>query len=218
MRLATTLSEVSQLGYGNARVQRAAPGQSSASVHPDRREQGDQSPTGFPQPSSRRRSTTRTLYVALIGGLGLLTAIGVSDIAAIGTITLIMFRVMRFGQTLQLNWTQINANLPFLEQLDDELERYSAAKAHDGGEQISQVGTLQLVGVDFAYDPGVPVLRDVNATINPGEVIGIVGPSGSGKSTLVQLLLGLRDPTSGAIIGRRTRHPNTVPVGVGTPE
>jgi ABC-type multidrug transport system fused ATPase/permease subunit len=197
MRLATTLNEVSQLGMEMHvfNVQRQASQRvrtliSENKVTNRRLDFLQQfTPTIY----------SSTLYVALIAGLGLLTVIGVSDIAALGTVTLIMFRIMRFGQTLQLNWTQISANLPFLEQLDEELERYQAARVSDGGAQISRVGALGLVDVDFEYNPGVPVLTGVNATIDACEVIGIVGPSGSGKSTLVQLLLGLRDPTSGAI-------------------
>ncbi|MSV90237.1 MAG: ATP-binding cassette domain-containing protein, partial [Actinobacteria bacterium] len=42
-------------------------------------------------------------------------------------------------------------------------------------------------------------LKELTFLIKTGEVVGVVGPSGAGKSTLVQLLLGLREPTSGAI-------------------
>jgi ATP-binding cassette, subfamily B, bacterial len=52
----------------------------------------------------------------------------------------------------------------------------------------------------FAYEPGRPVLFDVSFGAQRGEVIGIVGPSGAGKSTLVQLLLRLREPTSGRVM------------------
>ncbi|GMN41541.1 hypothetical protein TIFTF001_010766 [Ficus carica] len=46
----------------------------------------------------------------------------------------------------------------------------------------------------------VPVLQRVSISVNPNEVIAIVGLSGSGKSTLVNLLLRLYEPTSGEIL------------------
>ena len=49
-------------------------------------------------------------------------------------------------------------------------------------------GEVTFNHVHFAYDPGVPVLRDVSFTIKPGEKMAIVGPTGSGKSTIIRLL------------------------------
>lgn len=48
--------------------------------------------------------------------------------------------------------------------------------------------------------PGVVPLKDVNATVDEGEVISIIGPSGTGKSTLIRCLNRLETPTSGQII------------------
>lgn len=48
--------------------------------------------------------------------------------------------------------------------------------------------------------PNVTPLKDVNAEINKGEVISIIGPSGTGKSTLLRCLNRLETPTSGEII------------------
>ena len=53
--------------------------------------------------------------------------------------------------------------------------------------------------VTFGYRPGVPVLRDVTLTLQPGTVTALVGPSGSGKSTLASLLARFHDPDAGAI-------------------
>lgn len=45
----------------------------------------------------------------------------------------------------------------------------------------------------------VKILDGINLTINPGEIVIIMGGSGSGKSTLLRHLLGLHTPTSGSI-------------------
>ena len=46
-------------------------------------------------------------------------------------------------------------------------------------------------------DTAVDALKDVNMTIWPGEVVGLVGPSGSGKSTLLKCLGAVIEPTAG---------------------
>ncbi|KAI6694900.1 hypothetical protein NL676_022610 [Syzygium grande] len=63
-------------------------------------------------------------------------------------------------------------------------------------------GCVEFHNVSFYYSsrPTVPVLRHVNLTVQPGEVVAIVGLSGSGKSTLVNLLLRLYEPTNGQIL------------------
>ncbi len=45
----------------------------------------------------------------------------------------------------------------------------------------------------------VHALKDLNLTIEPGEIFGYLGPNGSGKTTTIKLLLGLIFPTSGTI-------------------
>ena len=46
---------------------------------------------------------------------------------------------------------------------------------------------------------GVRVVRDVNVTIRPGEVVGYLGPNGSGKTTTARMLAGLLEPSSGIV-------------------
>jgi ATP-binding cassette subfamily B protein len=61
-------------------------------------------------------------------------------------------------------------------------------------------GELVLDGVSFAYEPGGPVLLDLNLTIQPGQVVALVGPSGAGKSTLFSLLLRFNTAQSGRVL------------------
>jgi ABC-2 type transport system ATP-binding protein len=44
---------------------------------------------------------------------------------------------------------------------------------------------------------GVSVVRDVDFTVSPGEVLGYLGPNGSGKTTTLRMLTGFTDPSSG---------------------
>ena len=46
---------------------------------------------------------------------------------------------------------------------------------------------------------GHPILHDVNLTIEPGELVAIIGASGAGKSTLLDAIAGIRPPTSGTV-------------------
>ena len=47
---------------------------------------------------------------------------------------------------------------------------------------------------------GLTVLRDVNLTVNKGDVVVLVGPSGCGKSTFLRCLNRLEEPTGGEVL------------------
>lgn len=60
-------------------------------------------------------------------------------------------------------------------------------------------GTVEFDHVSFAYDNGIPVLRDISFQISPGEMAALVGATGSGKSTIASLLMRFYDATEGSI-------------------
>jgi subfamily B ATP-binding cassette protein HlyB/CyaB len=62
-------------------------------------------------------------------------------------------------------------------------------------------GAIELVDVTFRYRPNLPeALSAVSLSINPGEVIGIVGASGSGKSTVTKLIQRFYSPERGQVL------------------
>lgn len=62
-----------------------------------------------------------------------------------------------------------------------------------------------------------PVVRDVNISVAPGELVGVLGPSGAGKTTLLRLLLGEMDPMAGEVrcFGSAIRHGRVPPGSIG---
>ena len=69
-------------------------------------------------------------------------------------------------------------------------------------------GALQFDNVSFGYEPGRPVLSDINLGIASSQIIALVGGTGAGKSTLLSLVPRFYDPTSGSVTldGRNLRE------------
>lgn len=61
-------------------------------------------------------------------------------------------------------------------------------------------GTVAFKNVSFSYEPGLPVIRNIDFTARSNELVAVVGASGSGKTTLMNLLLRFYEPDSGEIL------------------
>lgn len=69
-----------------------------------------------------------------------------------------------------------------------------------GTNVIQEIRTVEFRDVDFEYEEGCPVLRNLNLRITAGKRIGIVGHSGNGKTTITSLLLGFYQVNKGVIL------------------
>jgi ATP-binding cassette, subfamily B, bacterial len=70
-----------------------------------------------------------------------------------------------------------------------------------GGLDCGRVrGKVLFEGVDFEYEPDLPVLNNVSFEIKPGQTLALVGPTGAGKSTIVSLIPRFYDPTRGRVL------------------
>ena len=59
-------------------------------------------------------------------------------------------------------------------------------------------GDIEFRNVNFSYDK-VPVLKDINLSVKPGQCVALIGPSGGGKTTMCQLLMRFYEISDGAI-------------------
>ena len=64
----------------------------------------------------------------------------------------------------------------------------------------TETNSVVLQNIAFAYQKGLPILKDVSLQIDAGKKVALVGASGNGKTTLAQLIVGFYQPDSGDIL------------------
>ncbi len=104
---------------------------------------------------------------------------------------------IEFFSDIFQQWTNsMNAAERVFEIIDTQPE----VTEKPGAVPIALKGRIELSHVYFSYEPNHPILKDISFTVQPGEMLGIVGRSGAGKSTLVNLISRLYDTTKGDIL------------------
>jgi ATP-binding cassette, subfamily B, bacterial len=60
-------------------------------------------------------------------------------------------------------------------------------------------GRIDFDRVSFHYAPDTPILENVSFTVEPGQVVALVGPTGAGKTSIISLIARFYDPVSGSV-------------------
>lgn len=155
--------------------------------------------------------TWSTLWSAtlIIFSAGTITAFLVSlylwnkGLITIGTIYLIF----NYTQILRRPIEQIRVNIQQLQSASASVVRVSELfnvepKIKYGKEKLEEEKPLKIEfnNVDFQYEEGVDVLKDISIKVERGRVLGILGHTGSGKTTLARLIVRMYDVKNGEIL------------------
>ena len=115
------------------------------------------------------------------------------------------YRLMPAFQLIFSNLTRIRFSIPALEALYEDLAdkemQASLVQVEGRNPPVRLNGAIRLQDVSFHYpSTGRPAIEGLNLTIPRGSSAAFVGSTGAGKSTVIDLILGLLEPSQGAIL------------------
>jgi len=111
--------------------------------------------------------------------------------------------VQRFNQPIQqiaILWTNIQNAIAGSERIFSILDEDPAVvDSPDAIEMPPIRGRVEFENVSHAYEDGVPVLKGISFSVEPGQTVAIVGATGAGKTTIINLLSRFYDVEAGVV-------------------
>jgi ATP-binding cassette subfamily B protein len=135
---------------------------------------------------------------ALLGGW--LSLRGLVSVGVIATFVVYIMNFFRPMRAIAMVYNQLQSALAGAERIFAVLDARPSVPDKPAARPLSNIkGAVQFERVSFAYEPGKPVLADIDLTASPGQTIALVGPTGAGKTTIISLLSRFYDVTGGTI-------------------
>jgi ATP-binding cassette subfamily B multidrug efflux pump len=125
------------------------------------------------------------------------------SVVTLGLVVTFLAYVQRFNQPIQqiaVLWTNIQNAIAGAERIFGILDEKPSVTDKASAKEMKEIkGLVEFENVAHEYEDGVPVLKGVSFTAQPGQTIAIVGPTGAGKTTIINLLPRFYDVTEGAV-------------------
>jgi len=145
--------------------------------------------------------------LAIVGGVGgwsLLTGnLLFGTTVSFGLVVTFLAYVQRFNQPIQqiaILWTNIQNAIAGSERIFSILDEDPAVvDSPDAIEMPPIRGRVEFENVSHAYEDGVPVLKGISFSVEPGQTVAIVGATGAGKTTIINLLSRFYDVEAGVV-------------------
>lgn len=115
------------------------------------------------------------------------------------TVLFLIYRTVNYALAAQKSMqyvSEFSGNLNKFSEFRKEIE--SSKRTTPTGLKIGRINDFEIKNVDISNGLDL-ILEDVSLSGRSGDIIAVMGRSGSGKSTLIELLVGLRSPSSGVI-------------------
>ncbi|WP_125768560.1 ABC transporter ATP-binding protein [Lapidilactobacillus wuchangensis] len=89
----------------------------------------------------------------------------------------------------------------YLERIFETMDEVPKIQDHDGAKPLPQIeGNVTFDHVNFRYEPGKNILKDVSFRVDQGQSVALVGPTGAGKTTIINLLSRFYDVNEGKVL------------------
>ena len=158
--------------------------------------------SGILFPVMNGMSLVNTAIVIFVGSAVLLNDQNIETATALGLIVMFtQFSQQYYQPIIQLaaSWGSLQLAFTGAERIQEMFDAEEEIRPQDAPVFTELREGVEIRNVDFSYQLGKPILKDVSISAPKGKMIAVVGPTGSGKTTIMNLINRFYDVDAGSI-------------------